>query len=240
MIISHEHRFIFIHIHKTAGESITAALLPSLDRQDVVVANRRIRGARPSWKGPRSTYANLGKHSTAAEVQAAVPEGLWSSYYKFAVVREPIDRVLSLYSYLGGVARRRQQPRPEHLLYHVPFVSRRDPKRWWDMKAYLASTSLSEFLRRPELMQSKAMRPQHECVADETGNLLVDYVARFERLDSDLAEIFRAVGVPTGQLRLVNQSERTPRAQELSGADLSRLVELFEADYRTFGYPLPE
>jgi hypothetical protein len=37
MIISHSRKFIFIHIHKTAGESISEALRPYLSGRDLLL-----------------------------------------------------------------------------------------------------------------------------------------------------------------------------------------------------------
>jgi hypothetical protein len=37
MIVSHTHKFIFVHINKCAGTSVTKALLPYLGENDLVL-----------------------------------------------------------------------------------------------------------------------------------------------------------------------------------------------------------
>jgi hypothetical protein len=41
MIISHSRRFVFVHIHETAGESVTEALAPHLKRRDLAAPEDR-------------------------------------------------------------------------------------------------------------------------------------------------------------------------------------------------------
>lgn len=84
MIISHKHKFIFIHIPKTGGTSVQEALKPFLADSDIYINDPR-------------HVKNFHKHSTAAEVRKEVGEEVWNSYFKFAFVRNPWDAVVSLY-----------------------------------------------------------------------------------------------------------------------------------------------
>ena len=91
MIVCHSRRFVFVHIHKTAGESITSALSPSLVDGDWEVRGK----VQPTING-----TVLRKHSTALEALHALGPELWEQYFTFGFVRHPIDRVLSLYRYI--------------------------------------------------------------------------------------------------------------------------------------------
>jgi hypothetical protein len=70
-VICHKHRAIFIHIQKTGGNSVSAALGMS-----VVEAN---------------------KHWRADELKAACDPAIWRSYFKFSFVRNPWARLVSWY-----------------------------------------------------------------------------------------------------------------------------------------------
>jgi len=95
MIISHKLKFIFVHIHKCAGTSVTKVLNRAkvLGPDDIVVGCTRdgedIERA-GGWKG-------LDKHAPAAEIKEVVGEDIWNSYFTFTIVRNPWDRAVSTY-----------------------------------------------------------------------------------------------------------------------------------------------
>lgn len=45
------------------------------------------------------TYNKFTSHMSAREIKNLVPEQIWKEYYKFAVERNPWDKVLSHYHY---------------------------------------------------------------------------------------------------------------------------------------------
>ena len=86
-MISHEHKCIFIHVPKCAGESIETALM-----------------GRPNWESDDPNYASLGlpddskigqdKHYTISQWKDHIN---FTNYFKFSFVRNPWDRVYSAY-----------------------------------------------------------------------------------------------------------------------------------------------
>ncbi len=72
-----EHKFIFVHIPKTGGLSLTRSLLA----------------------------CDYNKHVTAKRFQLLFPEKEFKSFFKFCFVRNPWDRVVSAYLFLqkGGI-----------------------------------------------------------------------------------------------------------------------------------------
>lgn len=79
MILSHKTQSIFIHIQKTGGSSIEAALrAKDPDACEVRTESHR-------------------RHDSARDVLPLVPAVVWSRYFKFAFVRNPWERLVSWY-----------------------------------------------------------------------------------------------------------------------------------------------
>lgn len=75
MLISHKHKFIFIHIQKTAGTSISSALNPFCEE----------------------SYPSL-KHWSAFKIKKKFGSDIWNEYFKFTFIRNPYERLLSWYN----------------------------------------------------------------------------------------------------------------------------------------------
>lgn len=92
--ISHEHKFVFIHITKTAGTSISSALCKahgaSLKKPDQVYSGRGVGGDIPKKHQPNP----LEVHSTLIDVQRT---GKIDGYLSFCVIRNPWERIFSFY-----------------------------------------------------------------------------------------------------------------------------------------------
>lgn len=101
MIVSHRHRYVFVHIPKTGGTSLTLALEQRLGKDDIVLSDtpkgrnrrRRVRGV--------TTRGRLWKHSTLADIEGLVEPAALSGYLVFTLVRNPWARAVSYHRWLG-------------------------------------------------------------------------------------------------------------------------------------------
>lgn len=130
---------LFIHINRTGGTSITAAL--------------------------KLTF----EHKTAMEKRQELHPCQWDGAFKFGFVRNPWDKVVSHYFYRMRTNQTSMRDRP---------ISFRD----WVCRAYGD--------RDPTYCDNARMfMPQCDWLCDENGELLVDFVGRFESFESDFRSV---------------------------------------------------
>lgn len=190
MIISHEHRFIFLKTKKTAGTSVEIFLSRFCGPRDVVTRisptdeayrktvggrgpqNRQmpvvIRAGRHFISIPVYTGRKYFNHDPAVKVRNTVKPELWDRYFKFTIVRNPFDCAISRYfHYKQDDA----EPTAEEI---SSFISRAPAKKLTNWPIY---------------------------ADEETGEILVDQIIKYETLVAELGVAMERVGL-SGDLDL--------------------------------------
>jgi hypothetical protein len=92
MLLSSRKRFIFVHIYRTGGTSVTKALKPfTNDPFPRRFLDRILR---------REKQPQISEHLTAREIRDLVGKDTFESCVKFAFVRNPWDWQVSLYHFM--------------------------------------------------------------------------------------------------------------------------------------------
>ena len=97
MILNHEHQFIFVHVPKTAGTTVTRSLAPLTTFRDIELGGTKYGEA---IQGMFAARFGLRKHSTATAIKAKCPGHIWRRFFVFAFIRNPYARAYSLYRFL--------------------------------------------------------------------------------------------------------------------------------------------
>lgn len=119
MIISHQHRFVFVAVPKTGTHSVRQALREYLSPDDLEQA-----GLFVNKRFPIEELAAIRHgHLSLRQVRPHLGEQAFASYFKFAFVRNPFDRFVSYCAFMtretGAFARL-----PRQVMHEVLFQMR--------------------------------------------------------------------------------------------------------------------
>jgi sulfotransferase famil protein len=117
-MLCHQYRCLFVHIPKTAGQSIEAYFmhqlgLPETQRDALLLS----KNSDPQLGPPRLSHLKACEYLSAGHIS---PEQ-FQAYYKFSFVRNPWDRLVSFYKYRGHA----------HRYDFKTFVFKHMPKPGW-------------------------------------------------------------------------------------------------------------
>jgi len=232
MIISLNRRFVFVHIHKCAGTSVEMALGKLLRHNDLVIGSTKSGERNQDFF---SRTIGLNKHSTAAEARRWMGDDMWGKCFKFAFVRHPVDRLLSLYSYALRLAEGTPMEPAEQARYAQDgSLPDRPPYRYKAVRAALKTKNFSEFALHPLTWQDAGSRPQWESVCDADGHLIVDFIGKVESIEQDWARIVTQLAIEA-ELEVRNASPGRSTKQ-LNPAALAMVRQRFAKDFELFGY----
>lgn len=209
MLLSIEKNFIFIHIPKTAGSSITRALRPWCLKPKPTQW-RRLLSHLPVREAPEK--ASFNQHDRASWLRRKLPGPLYDGAYKFAVVRNPFDLAVSNYHHLRRSTRRRRHRQAQS----------------WDFKTFLYYLERKNRLVRID---------QTSWISDRRGNLIVDEVLRFEALAEHFERLVERLDLP-GDVTLPRANVNAPFDYRTHYDDDAKSIvrRLYVRDFERFGY----
>lgn len=100
----------------------------------------------------------------------------YESYFKFSIVRNPYDRIVSIY---------------KHFQYH---------------RIISFTTFLKHEFPRLEKNRYYFIKPQAEFVLNDKNGCLIDYIGKFEVLEQEFNKIKNYIKLPVGELDQINAS----------------------------------
>ena len=209
MLISDSHKFIFVHVRKAAGSSIRDTLEPlSLVKPT------------DAWSKIKSRFLRIEKdyhryafrqHDDINVAKRLMPPELFASYFKFAFVRNPWDRLVSEYEFI--------RRRPDHGRY---------PK--------VIKMEFDQYIR----YQSKRFDAhQINMLADSKGQLLMDFIGKFENLQEDWNYVTDRLGITDKKLSHRKKAGIKDYASYYTPQTRALVAELWKRDIEAFGYAEP-
>ncbi|MGQ0529543.1 MAG: sulfotransferase family 2 domain-containing protein [Panacagrimonas sp.] len=215
MILSNRYNFLYVHIAKTGGTSVRAALKRMQWRDPYYLAQWIC--SRLSGVTGHRIAAKLPRHAKIICAQEMLPKPFFDGLYKFAFVRNPWDLQVSSYHHL-------KRERPQLLQGHESFEAftrwKLDPERPYQYHLDTSITPLTDYL------------------VDLHGRLLTDFIGRYERLQDDWDHICTQLGIEKNLLP--HKRQATDRGKDYRSYYSDELAErvgrYFARDVELLGY----
>ncbi len=214
MLLSIKYNFLFVHIAKTGGTSVRAALAPLRWRDPMYIP--QFIASRLSHATGHRIASKLPRHARIIAAKEMLPQELFDKLFKFAFVRNPWDLQVSSWHHL-----KRERP---HLVQNIPdfpsFIRwKLDPERPYQ---YHIDTSIEH---------------QTDYLKDLDGTMLVDFIGKYENLQEDYEEACQRIGIKPPPLPHKRQAKDREDYQGYYDKETAELIaEYFREDIEIFGY----
>lgn len=195
MLVNHQHKIVSVSVPKTGSTSIHHALM----------------GATGTVFKAKNSAASI-YHLSAQDIKQIMGPVKFNSYYSFGVVRNPFDRVVSLFHDFG------------------------------DQRGAIKSKSFEDFVLnelQPRWGANVHFLPQEFFLAED-GKIITTDVFRFEDgVENALKFIVEKLGIRDVEIGHARKSERGDWSAYYSNGKVAEIVAtMYKPDFDMFGYDI--
>lgn len=203
-MINSKYKCIFIHINKNAGTSIDTL-----------------------FNGEHSGHWNIKAYESYKRTKLAYPH-----YYKFTVVRNPWDKMVSFYHYQvkrgwrleWGWSSNNEPTFIEFIKIIDGFTKERQIEIWPEKKHYQHKSG------------TMRMSNQIDWLIDSNNTIPLNYICRFEYLQKDFNKVCDDIGFPKTELPYYNKSNHLHYSTYYDDETRDIVARRFSKDIEYFGY----
>jgi hypothetical protein len=236
VIISNSLKFVYIHIHKAGGTSMEIGLSPHLKWNDLnlgcTVFGEKINEAYRQWY-------QLNKHGSIGEVEIICGSEILDEYYVFSTVRHPVNRIYSLYNFVGGIvlewASHNRVSKSTIKKDLEKYINRYSPLGWPASRAFIVTDNFSYFIRHPDLLVETAFDTQVSRLRASNGRIRGD-VYKLEARQNWIPHLREKLGFSFDFPRANESRFKLASAKDVNHEDLEFIWKRFEEDFEEFSY----
>lgn len=201
--------FLFVHIPKAGGLSIASMFFAESGRPHRSWIGRS-RSKLPFRQDPKKIQPPI--HASLRWAQRRIDPEVFARLHKFAVVRDPFERTISLYEYIRKSSRHRRHD-------------------------WIQDKNFEEFVRYLENRSSRRSITQSSMLTDDNGEILADRIIHFENFAVEVETLCLDLGLrPPTSLPHRNPTKRSRDDYYRSKETQLRIRRLFAEDFEIFGY----
>jgi len=214
-MVSHDHKFIFIHIPKCGGTAIERSFGfdPYKQNKQALIGQTRLYG-RKIWL----------QHLTKKKLHHFLPLAKINSYFKFAFVRNPWARMVSEISWMLSVS-----------------VHAKDLKKHFDITE-ISQDSVLKYLTNKSITKAHHFLDempaisQYDHLMDIDGQIRMDYIGKLENVQSDMDKICEKINVKPFKIPTRNASKHDDYRKYYTDETQELLYNRYQQDIEVFNY----
>jgi hypothetical protein len=223
MLISHRHRFIYTKTVKTAGTSVEiyfeeACIPPGSDiERGHAIAETVTEAGVIGYRGVDPSGCRWYNHLPASNIRELAGPEIWDSYFKFCVIRNPFDKLVSLWWAIVSASER-------YADIVRDFASIRREFSSWCAQAAANTVDRDKYMI--------------------DGQVVMDGFIRYESLLADLEQVCGRVGFPfrpdlLGKYKSGLRVNARPSVEYYDAAAAQAVYDAFRWELEYFGYTGP-
>jgi hypothetical protein len=220
-MISDKHKFVFIHVPKCGGMSITNHFLNLSEDYPTNTVGRSsdsIMVRRPTDKD-HNYFGESYMHATMSELISYYSNAHFNEYYKFATIRNTYDRLISLYFWAVG-GNSLNIDRFKHLIG----VS--------GLKGRVGVPYNNGKIKHP-----RGSAPINFFLCDDNDDLIVDDVFLINNIKNDIGAIYKNMGiVPKPLVRKSNSSQHKHYSEYYTQKMVDIVEEIYAIEIEKFNF----
>ena len=192
-MVSKSHNFIYVSGGRNATGAVKGALvkIPKLEYFE------------PAKKNP-GDWKKYNKHMPARDIKRVVSPKVWNESFKFTIMRNTYSWVVSSFFFWVKIGMR---PMPKNNIMTMDDFE-------FAVKYYKSPAG-----RRHD--ECSDIRSQHSFISDKDGNIILDFVGVFEKLQDSFNAICHAIKVAPIQLTVQNTSAASQNQRHSTGVHWS-------------------
>jgi hypothetical protein len=227
MPVSDSLKCVLIHIPKNAGTSIGLSMGLNYGGGHLTATQLKNDGYL-HWSG---------HHDPKKLIQTSIPD--WEGYFKFAIVRNPFDRVWSNYNYI----------KQKESFWHTISPPNRNNCPVWGESIHppkgihpeYHSTINKDFKTVVREIPGRiktgwGWKHQHPFITDGNGKIMVDYICKQETLQEDMNVVCDKIGASRVTLKAVNKSNNQDYKSQYDEETIDIVRKTYQRDLELFGY----
>ncbi|KPA18984.1 Carbohydrate sulfotransferase, 8-13 [Candidatus Magnetomorum sp. HK-1] len=162
---------------------------------------------------PATHNIQKGKHLWAIDLKKYLPSGIWDDYFKFAFIRNPWDRLVSWY-----------------------YMCVQKPENYKRLYIKNNFKDFSDFLiNGTKGLAQRCSYNQVDFITNNDGEIILDFIGRFENYNNDIKKISSQLGVELDVLNF-NKSEHEHYRNYYTEKTKKIVEDRFMNDIKCFNY----